>query len=216
MKKALIISGGNIDFDFALCFLQEHSFTYLIAADKGLRFLNEAGISQSHIVGGFESVGGVLGGEYENNPDGQIWRLNAIKDDTDTHEAMNLAIELGCEEITVLGCTGTRIDHVLGAVRDLRIPLFHHVKCILLDPHNRIQLLETGISLKKEEQYGKYISLFGMGEGVHGLTLEGFAYPLKKYEMSGLDALGVSNEITAEEGTISFDSGILLMIESKD
>ena len=122
MKKALIISGGNIDFDFALCFLQEHSFTYLIAADKGLRFLNEAGICPTHIVGDFDSAGEVLVGEYENNPDVQIWRLNPIKDDTDTHEAMNLAIELGCEEITVLGCTGTRIDHVLGAVRDLRIP----------------------------------------------------------------------------------------------
>lgn len=87
MKKALIISGGNIDFDFALCFLQEHSFTYLIAADKGLRFLNEAGICPTHIVGDFDSAGEVLVGEYENNPDVQIWRLNPIKDDTDTHEA---------------------------------------------------------------------------------------------------------------------------------
>ena len=138
MKKALIISGGNIDFDFALCFLQEHSFTYLIAADKGLRFLNEAGICPTHIVGDFDSAGEVLVGEYENNPDVQIWRLNPIKDDTDTHEAMNLAIELGCEEITVLGCTGTRIDHVLGAVRDLRIPLSHHVKCILLDGNRNL------------------------------------------------------------------------------
>ena len=216
MKKALIISGGNIDFDFALCFLQEHSFTYLIAADKGLRFLNEAGICPTHIVGDFDSAGEVLVGEYENNPDVQIWRLNPIKDDTDTHEAMNLAIELGCEEITVLGCTGTRIDHVLGAVRDLRIPLSHHVKCILLDPHNRIQLLETGISLKKEEQYGKYVSILAFGGAAEGITLEGFYYPLRDYTMKAGSALGISNEIVEEEAKISFRTGTLLVIESRD
>ena len=76
--------------------------------------------------------------------------------------------------------------------------------------------VEKEFSLRKEEQYGTYVSLFPMGETVEGLTLEGFKYPLDHYQLKDREGLGVSNEITADTATVSWEQGVLLMIQSKD
>ena len=50
-----------------------------------------------------------------------------------------------------------------------------------------------------------------------GLTLEGFKYPLDHFTLTNMSGgLGVSNEILAEQGRVSYKDGILLMIQSKD
>ena len=53
-------------------------------------------------------------------------------------------------------------------------------------------------------------------EKVCGVTLRGLKYPLTDYTMGGFNSLGISNEIVADEATISFSSGELIVIESKD
>ena len=55
-----------------------------------------------------------------------------------------------------------------------------------------------------------------MGETVEGLTLEGFKYPLDHYQLKDREGLGVSNEITADVAEVSWEQGVLLMIQSKD
>ena len=50
-----------------------------------------------------------------------------------------------------------------------------------------------------------------------GLTLKGFKYPLDKYHLTVADSgLTVSNEIAEETAEITYDSGQLLMIMSRD
>ena len=60
MTKAVIVSGGNIQKDFALDFLkkykEENFFT--VAADKGLEFFMEAGLVPDAAVGDFDSLSG--------------------------------------------------------------------------------------------------------------------------------------------------------------
>ena len=55
-----------------------------------------------------------------------------------------------------------------------------------------------------------------MGETVEGLTLKGFKYPLDHYQLKDREGLGVSNEITADVADVSWEQGVLLMIQSKD
>lgn len=59
-------------------------------------------------------------------------------------------------------------------------------------------LTDHAVSIKKEEQFGKYLSLFAMGGAVKNLTLQGVFYPLDHYLLEGMDPLCVSNEITEE------------------
>ena len=59
-------------------------------------------------------------------------------------------------------------------------------------------------------------SLFAIGGQVAGLTIEGAEYPLKDAILFGSDSLGVSNQFEEDEVRISFESGHLLVVESRD
>ena len=72
------------------------------------------------------------------------------------------------------------------------------------------------IVLEREKAYGKCFSLFAIGGQVAGLTIEGAEYPLKDAILFGSDSLGVSNQFEEDEVRISFESGHLLVVESRD
>lgn len=213
--RTVIVNGGNIDRDFALSFLKKHPYDYMIAADRGMEFLKAAGICPDEIVGDFDSAESEAL-SYFSEKDVSVRRFKPQKDSTDMEIAMITALERGSTSIVVLGATGTRIDHVLGSIRNLSIPLKAGVECCLMDAHNRIRMIQHPIEIKKEEQFGKYVSLLACGGPVEGLTLEGFFYPLDQYLLEADSALGISNEITGEVGKITLRSGRLLVIESRD
>lgn len=213
--RTVIINGGNIDYDFALSFLKEHPYDYMIAADRGMEFLKEAGICPDEIVGDFDSAAdGML--EFFSGKHILIRKFRPQKDATDMEIAMETAIERGSTSITVFGATGSRMDHVLGSLRNLTIPLKAGVECCIIDKNNRIRLVDHSLELKREEQFGTYISLLAFGGAVEGLSLTGFFYPLTEYRLEADSALGVSNEMIEDVGTICFQSGRLLVVESKD
>lgn len=216
MKTAVIISGGSLDPDFALAFLREEKPELLIGADRGICFLKEKGIHPTHIVGDFDSASGDALEYFKQFPEIPIRTFNPVKDFTDTAIAMELAMEEGADRIYILGGTGTRLDHVMANIKLLSHALERKKECILMDAHNRIRLIDQPLTIEKKKQYGKYVSLFAFGGQVKGLTLRGFFYPLTEYDMEAENPLGVSNEITAENGEISFSSGKLLVMESKD
>ena len=80
-----------------------------------------------------------------------------------------------------------------------------------------MKLIPSGTVLKKSEQFGKYVSFFSLGGEVTGLTLEGFKYSLNEYHLTAADSgLTVSNEISSEIAKVTYESGSLLMIMSRD
>ena len=58
MTEAVIVSGGNIQKDFALDFLRKNKNKdyYMIAADRGLEFFMETGLVPDAAVGDFDSL----------------------------------------------------------------------------------------------------------------------------------------------------------------
>ena len=83
--------------------------------------------------------------------------------------------------------------------------------------YNYMKLVSDGEIIKKSEQFGKYISFFPLGGDVTGLTLEGFKYSLDHYRLTTADSgLTVSNEIVSEKAKVTYQSGTLLMIMSRD
>lgn len=213
----VIISGGNINSDFALDFLKEKKDAGIIAADKGYGFCRKHGIHPGHLVGDFDSLPGGAAGEWEAEKGMEVHRLKPEKDDSDTQSAVNLAISLGAERIWILGGTGTRLDHVMANLELLAYGLARGVKIWIVDAHNRISAENRSFSLRKAEQFGKYVSFFPLGGPVRGLTLKGFKYPLEDYFLRTEDTgLTVSNEIEAEAAEVIFQEGCLLMIQSRD
>lgn len=213
----LIISGGNIEFDLALSLL-EKNYDHIIAVDGGLGFCREHKIVPTRIVGDFDTLSPEVLKWYQEHTKIEIRKFNPVKDATDTQIAVELALELGSRKITILGGTGTRLDHVLGNIQTLYAALDKGADAQILDRHNRIRLIKERWVIKKSEQYGTYFSLIPYTADVYDVTLKGAKYPLTDYHFTvfGTGSLGVSNEIAESQVEISIKSGILILIESKD
>lgn len=216
MKHFFVVSGGNIDDMFVNRMLEQEKPQAVIAVDKGMDFFYRNQRMPDIIIGDFDSVDSESLQYFRKLPDVGMIELNPVKDDTDTEAAIRYALAHGAEQITLLGATGSRLDHVLGNVELLGIGLRAGVPIVMTDTHNRIRMTDRGITLKKETQHGTYVSLIPYTEKVEHLTLRGFKYPLTDAVLTGCCSLGVSNEITEEEAQISLDGGILLVIESRD
>ena len=214
--RYVIISGGHIDDVFASDWLKKNSYDCMIAADSGMNFLYRNTIIPNIIAGDFDSVQSESLAYFQGLNDVQVIKLNPVKDDTDTEFVIREAIRLGAKEITVLGATGTRLDHVLANVNLLGIGLEEGVSIQLIDKHNRIRMISDSLTIAKEEQFGNYVSILPVKGDVKGVTLEGMKYSLKDADMNSFSSLGVSNEIVAEIAKISVKQGVLLVIESRD
>lgn len=217
--QSLIISGGSLDKEFALSYISQYSFAFTVAADRGMDFFFEHKIIPNYIVGDFDSADPEILQYFQNLSEGQrpeILQFEPEKDETDTELAIRIALQHGCDDIHLLGAMGSRMDHMLGNLHLLGAAMKQGVACRMVDKNNRIRMVCRGMSLRREEQYGNYVSLFPFTPQVKGLTLTGFQYPLKDYTLECYHSLGVSNEIIAEEAEISFQEGVLLVVESKD
>lgn len=216
MKHFLVVSGGSIDDTFACRVIEEEKPDVMIAADKGMDFFYRNGKQPDYIIGDFDSAERESLNFFRTQSKVQIKELCPIKDDTDTESAIRYALERGAEKITLLGATGSRLDHVLGNIELLGIGLKTGVPITIMDAKNRIRMVNQGIVLRRDEQFGAYVSLLPYTEEVTHLTLRGFKYPLTDATLAGFCSLGVSNEIVDESAEISFDGGILLVVEAKD
>lgn len=219
MRDVIIISGGRIQRDFALDFLKKikKEDTTLIAADRGLEFFEETGLTPDIVVGDFDSLSEKGKKFLESLTDTEIIRLKPEKDDTDTQSASNYAMDHGAKKIAIFGATGNRIDHLMANFGLLLHAKNRGTEMILVDQWNYMRLIESGTVLEKEKQFGKYVSFFSMEGDITGLTLTGFKYPLDKYHLRVSDSgLTVSNEIASEKAMVEFDSGTLLMLMTRD
>ena len=242
MIDTIIVSGGDIQSDFALYFLKKNiekagrENVRLIAADRGLEFFLDYLILPDVVIGDFDSLsedgknflemqnedipyGGMLEWKLQKGEGKvvEVVRLRPEKDDSDTQSAMNYAIQNGAKEIVILGVTGNRVDHLMANFGLLILAQKQDTEVALADRYNYMKLIPSGTILKKAEQFGKYVSFFPLGGDVTGLTLEGFKYPLDKYHLTTADSgLTVSNEISEEYAKVTYESGTLLMIMSRD
>lgn len=214
--KAMVISGGTIEKDFALSFIKDYAPDYIVAADRGLAFCLENELKVDMIVGDFDSIPGGILDTYVSRHYVPVRRFNPVKDATDTEIAVRQIVEAGASEAVLLGATGTRLDHTIGNMQCLHILLDAGITAVIQDSHNRISLHREEFSIRREEQFGQYVSFLPAGDAVEKLTLTGFKYPLNAQRITNADSLCVSNEIMAEEAQVSFESGELFMIQSRD
>lgn len=216
MKTCLLITGGKLDIEFAALYCREHTFDKLIAVDAGLKAVKQLGLIPDMIVGDFDSADPALLEEFRTLPY-IIWDVHTPeKNETDTELALRKAAALGCKQITILGATGGRFDHMLANVFLLYTCLQRGIDACIIDRQNKIYLIEEEHHFSKKEQWGKYISFLPLLGKIEGITLEGFAYPLKDYDLDAGSSRCISNELQQKEGKIYFQNGIAICIESRD
>ena len=99
--RYLIVCGGKIDKEFGLNEIKTDGIDAIIAADSGMDFLYENGVTPDIIVGDFDSATTKALEFFERKGQTEIHRLNPIKDDTDTEYAIRLAISEGARSVVL-------------------------------------------------------------------------------------------------------------------
>ncbi|MBO5656900.1 MAG: thiamine diphosphokinase, partial [Agathobacter sp.] len=207
--RTIIVSGGTVCEEFALEWLRSHAYDCTIAVDKGMEFFFHQNLVPDYMMGDYDSAPTEVLEHFSHQDKVKIITLNPIKDDTDTEFALRQAIAMGASEITILGATGSRLDHVLGNIELLGIGLQEEVVIEMVDPHNRIRMIDKECVIAREGQFGQYVSILPVTPQVKGLTLEGFRYPLRDDTLEKFTSLGISNEIEEDYGRITMKEGIV-------
>lgn len=214
--KYLIVTGGVAENLFATNVIKNGGFEVIMAVDAGMELLYQTHIRPDIIVGDFDSVNQDTLEYFQEQEQIDICALEPEKDETDTEFAVREAIRRGADDITIIGATGNRMDHTLANIAVLGIGIEEKVRMCLEDGHNRIRLIDGPHTIKKSEQYGKYVSLVPYFGEVTGVTLEGMKYPLEHDTLKSFRTRGISNEIVEDEAHVGLSSGLLLVIESRD
>lgn len=210
--KVIIISGGNPP-PLELLLKEITEDTYLIGADSGANCLYDYNIEPDLLVGDFDSIDKVAF-DYFKKSKCTIDIYPKEKDFTDTEIAVKKAIKMKPNEIVLLGCTGSRIDHLLGNIGMLKICMQKGVNACIKDKNNNVRLIDTSTSLSGT--VGQIFSVQSYGDEIIGLTIEGAKYPLNNYNLKIGESITISNEFAVPKVLIEFKSGTMLIMLSSD
>lgn len=211
--KVILFASADID-EYSFCEQYLKEADCIICCDGGMRHTKKMGILPNYILGDFDSVSPEIL-EYYCAMNIEIKRFSAQKDETDMELGVDFAIELGADEIIMIGGIGSRIDHTLANVQLLMRLLKKGIKAKLVNEKNEIQLIDREITVYGKK--GDLVSTIPLSMEVKGIDLYGFEYPLKNATLSiGGDIIAVSNVMLGEKAEIKIKEGYLLIIKAKD
>ncbi|MCD8090915.1 MAG: thiamine diphosphokinase [Clostridiales bacterium] len=211
MKAAVICNGSINSYKTAKLYAEKAGL--VISCDGGLRHCDAMGIKPNLLAGDFDSVSPALLEEYKNSGI-EVLTVPCEKDFTDCELGIREALKRGADDITLLGCSGTRLDHTLANCHMLMLPLKAGVKARLVDEHNIIYLIDRKIELDVKK--GQTLSLIPLTTCVKGICTKGLYYPLTEGTLSIGSSYGISNKATEENVKITLSEGILLVMVVSD
>ncbi len=212
MDRVIVISGGVVgDREFLRRKIAEAVDPVIICADGAARHLRPLDIVPQYIVGDMDSIDeDTL--TYFTKKGSRTKVFPKGKDETDTELALMQAFELNPDEIWIVGALGGRIDHALANIFLLVMCVKEGVQARIIDEICEVFIVEKYYEC--DGQKGETISLFPLSTEVSGITLTGFEYPLVGGKMEIGKPYGISNRLVDERGTISVESGQLLVIRN--
>lgn len=210
--KGLIVSSGSIE-DLEQLKMEYTKSDYVICADGGVNYLMKINSLPHMVLGDLDSTN-KDGLEFIKRYNIPIEKYPSKKDETDTELAIHHLLERDIKDITLMGVTGSRIDHSLANVFLLREIYNKGARAKIINANNIVYYIRDFLELDKKENH--YVSVIPLT--IEGITvsLEGFLYPLCKKYIQFSSTIGISNEILEEKGLIYIHKGEALVIESRD
>ena len=198
MKAAIILKNAYLN-NF-----NKNDYDIVIGADRGAYFAISNNINPDISIGDFDSVND---SEFEliKKNSKKIIKLNPIKDESDTHEAIELVKDY--DKIIILGgIKGKRIEHLFANIIDL----INYKNLSMIDEDSLIETVNDNNYVINKDY--KFVSLYSLdSESI--ISLDGFKYNLNNYHLKYNDPLCLSNEII-NNPKINLIKGRLLIIYS--
>ncbi|MBQ7357596.1 MAG: thiamine diphosphokinase [Clostridia bacterium] len=207
MKRAFVYTGGEIFPEYITERPEEGDI--VIAADSGYNSAKDMGVKVDLLVGDFDSLSGELPSDVP-----EILQVPAKKDLTDTQLAVEKAVEMGAQDIIIIGSTSGRLDHTLSTLAILESLWERHLRGTLVSGQNRISFIKNTNHIVLRSGY-KYFSLIAT-DVAKGVSIEEAKYPLKNKTLDRKLQFAVSNEIEGNAALVTVKKGGLFIIESRD
>ncbi len=209
MVKAVIVCNGSIDTKFLFYFISVKDF--IVAADGGANKLMKTNFVPDLIIGDMDSI--------TKNALKKFRKTKKIvfpveKDKIDLELAIDYCIQKKFSEIIILGALGSRADMTLTNIFLLtQIP--EKINAKIIHENQEIYLIRKK-KFAVQGIPGEKISFFPVKGNVKELTLKGFKYELKKYNLRFGIGVGLSNEFKNKKAFISAKDGILLCVHFRN
>ena len=201
MKRCVIIGGGEIE---SPQFLKQHILRddFIICCDGGYLHAFDADITPDLIVGDFDSAS-------VPETDVETIVLPCEKDDTDSFFAAKEGLKRGFCNFLLLGVTGGRLDHSLGAISILEYLQQNGAAGEICDKSTRIRVCADSLCVKKG---CKYFSVFAVGTA-KDVCIRGAKYNLDNAVINSHYQYGISNEVTDGCAAVSVGQGKVIVME---
>jgi len=185
----------------------------IVAADGGARMAAESfGLTPDVILGDLDSLSsGELAAFEAQGVDVQPYPPE--KDETDLEIALKWAVQHGATTIRVIGALGRRIDQTFGNVYLLALPELEAADARLVAGDQQIWLLRPGTHAVNGAK-GDTLSLIPLTMEVTDIRTENLYYPLRGETLQFGPARGISNVLDGECATVTFASGLLLVVHT--
>ena len=210
--KGLIICVGSInDTEFLKRYVEDIDF--VICADRGGVYAKDMDILPDLLLGDMDSIPQDILLEYkEKKVDMTLYPSE--KDMTDSEIAILRAVDMGADELVIMGALGSRLDHSMANICMLKKLVDMDVRATIVNENNEITLIKDELELKKD--CGYRLSLLPLTQKVAGVTLIGLKYTLEDATLEMGTSLGISNEFEDDVAKITIRDGLLLVMKSKD
>lgn len=211
--KILVVAGGSPEYWPELTI---DAYDLCVGVDRGSLYMLEQGWSLPLAIGDFDSLTEVER-TYVTSQAKEVVPSKAEKDDTDTQLALMVVFERWPQaEVTLIGATGGRLDHLLANIWLGLEPRFQEfaAQITIADRQNVLAYYFPGDYTVAKVAGMKYLAYCCLTP-VHNLTLKKSKYLLNHVEVAVPTAYA-SNEFVGEDADFSFDSGVIAVIQSKD
>ena len=201
-KHYLLIANGELNCsDFKRVDLSQ--FTEVVALDGGVVRSLECGIPPDVIIGDLDS----LPENYLDKFDKSQFIHKPSQNLNDLEKGIIYCIGEQADELTILGLTGGRTDHLINNFSVLT-RYDQKTKITVVDQYARILLIRSNYQFRGKP--GQIVSLIPIGK-VKGITTRGLKYALKNESLEFGIREGLSNVITSSPVSISIKNGLLLL-----
>ena len=181
----------------------------VIAADSGAETARAAELFVDVLVGDLDSI-------TRQTLDAVVDAGTSIeahhpdKDATDLELALSTALEMGADEIVVVGGGGRRLDHLLGNVAVVTSRALRHVPVRWALERETAYVVHSRRTIPVAA--GSTFSVIPIGGNARGVTLTGSKWDLLDSTLEVGASLGISNTAVASQLDIEVSDGTLLVV----
>ena len=206
MKGVILGNGFPPNKELVLKYIHQAK---VYCCDGAANWAMEMSIPIDLIIGDMDSIRCNIGSV-------QTIRLPREKDDTDMQAGVNLAIEQGCTDITLLGALGSRADHSLANIHLLVQMHKRKIAARIADNNNIIFVANSTFEVDKPDEDKTVFSILPLESGIHIDKTSGLYYPVLSRDIPVGVPYFVSNVWNADKARIELYGGYVAVMLCKD